>query len=243
MTNTAHVRRYVFLDFETLKRIKFKKLEKICDKIFLFVSADVESVPIDLVRDMQKMGNAIKWVEVNVTNPNDMNYHICFLMGKLHEKIGGDVEFAILSNDAAFDPLVNFINSTGRSCLRVRQSAALGNGNEMPPLSNDVPKPEPRVELPEDFGATLFGERMSETASVGLAAHATDQRLIDETARETVRRLIRSGNRPYTLATLRSYILLHNQELSQHGDVDKIIEKLEINQDIRVADGDIQYNF
>jgi hypothetical protein len=241
MTNTAYVRRYIFLDFDTLKRIKFKKLEKICDKIFLFVGSEVESVPLALVREMQKMGNAIKWVEVSTVSPSDMNYHICFLMGKLHEKIGADVEFAILSNDSAFDPLVNFINSTGRSCLRVRQSAALGN--DTPPLSTEAPKVESKKDLSDDFSATLFGERMSETASVGLAAHATDQKLIDETARETVRRLVRSGNRPYTIATLRSYILLHNQELSQHGDVDKIIERLETNQDIRVSDGDVQYNF
>ena len=120
----TNIRRYVFLDFETLKHIKFKKLEKVCDKIFVFVNSTTENIPFTLVREMQRMGNAIKWVEVSATSQDDLNYHICFLMGKLHERISIDVEFAILSNDTRFDALVNFVNSTGRNCLRIRQSIA-----------------------------------------------------------------------------------------------------------------------
>ncbi len=243
----TNIRRYVFLDFETLKRIKFKKLEKVCDKIFVFVGSATENIPFALVREMQKMGPSIKWVEVGAASPSDLNYHICFLMGKLHEKISNDVEFAILSNDTAFDPLVHFINSTGRNCLRIRQSAAeavaaVSDEPEGQPLRIELKKNdiEPKVNI-EELSKSLFDDLTLELTN-GVAV-SDNHVLIEETARETVERLMRSGNRPHSVAMLRSYILLHNQELSQHGNVDKIIESLESKDRILIQNGDIEYHF
>lgn len=247
------VRRYVFLDFETLKQIKFKKLEKVCDKVFVFVGADMENVPFSLVKDIQRMGSDVKWVEVSGIAPHDLNYHICFLMGKLHEKINSDVEFAILSNDNAFDPLVNFINSTGRSCIRVRQQGM--EKEEATPMPKSVesqinreyierPKVshlEPQVEETVELISRLYGERSSEASTVGEGV--SDPALIDETAKETVRRLIRSGNRPADLGLLKNYILLHNQELSVHGNVEKIIKRLEETNEIKLNLEQVIYNF
>ncbi len=249
---TTHSRRYVFLDFDTLVNIKFKKLEKVCDKIFVFVGSDTTTVPFTLVREMQNMGNAIKWIEVGETVTLDLNYHICFLMGKLHEKISGDVEFAILSNDEAFDPLVNFINATGRGCLRIKNTIA----EKTTPQNTDINTPlsithhtepvsikkEPISAL-ESLNTRLFGEHISEADDDGKVQANGELTLIDETAKETVRRLVRSGNRPQSVMMLRNYILLHNQELSLHGDVDKIINRLTDSREIELRNEAVQYNF
>jgi vacuolar-type H+-ATPase subunit H len=255
---TTHTRRYVFLDFDTLLNIKFKKLEKVCDKIFVFVGFEITDVPFLLVRDMQSMGNAIKWVEVSATLTHDLNYHICFLMGKLHEKISGDVEFAILSNDVAFDPLVNFINATGRNCVRIKTSAtekqaaspkvetsAVEDVDNMPNLQNkNVADAKPTQQSVLDgLNTRLFGEHSSETDDQDRTQANSEHTLIEETAQETVRRLVRSGNRPQSVTMLRNYILLHNQELSLHGDVDKIINRLNDSKEIELANGGVQYNF
>jgi hypothetical protein len=244
----TNIRRYVFLDFETLKGIKFKKLEKVCDKIFVFVSNENESIPLSLVREMQKMGSAIKWIEASSASESDLNFQICFLMGKLHEKISNDVEFAILSNDAAFDPLVHFINSTGRNCLRIRPSTAESSPttadiqNSGQPLRIDVLKNETEAKVNiEELSKSLFDDLAIELTDG--AAVSDNQGLIEETARETVERLMRSGNRPHSVSMLRSYILLHNQELSQHGNVDKIIQSLQSKDSILINNGDIEYNF
>lgn len=236
----VNTRRYVFLDFETLKRIKFKKLEKICDKIFIFIGRDTDNIPLTLVRDMQKMGNSIKWIDSSADTLVDLNFHICFLMGKLHEKINTDIEFAILSNDTAFDPLIHFINTTGRNCLRIRQSAP-----EMSPAEQDVNGEKPTSELPNLHTEDL-NMRHIEDINVEFDKEAIlkdDPNIVEETARETMERLMRSGNRPHNISMLRSYILLHNQELSQHGNVDKIINKLETSQSIEILNGDIEYHF
>ena len=253
---TTHTRRYVFLDFDTLINIKFKKLEKVCDKIFVFVGFEITDVPFTLVRDMQRMGSAIKWVEVGATLTHDLNYHICFLMGKLHEKISGDVEFAILSNDTAFDPLVNFINSTGRSCVRIKNT--IEKSTPPSPQKTDTTPPLSMSSISDKNGSDvkqvsqsaldalntrLFGEHISETDDEDKVQANGEHTLIEETARETVRRLVRSGNRPQNVTMLRNYILLHNQELSLHGDVDKIISRLKDSNDIELNNGAVQYNF
>ena len=245
----AQTRRYIFIDFDTLIKIKFKKLEKVCDKVFVFISAETLHIPFGLVKEMQKMGSAVKWVEVDSQKVSDLNYHICFLMGKLHEKIHGDVEFAILSDDISFDPIVSFINSTGRSCMRVKQQM----GTNQEPLKEEKPSPlSPSLDLKfssepkpftqqEDLNGKLYGEHLPTFCSHidDAAANA----LIDETARDTVRRLIRSGNRPAELGTLKHYILIHNQELSILGNVDKVIFRLEDSQEISIKDKEVIYNF
>ena len=246
---TTHSRRYVFLDFDTLVSIKFKKLEKVCDKIFVFVGSDITTVPFTLVREMQNMGNAIKWIEVGETLTHDLNYHICFLMGKLHEKISGDVEFAILSNDEGFDPLVNFINATGRGCLRIKNSIAEKTVTQPPSPLSITPKTEPisikkePISVLESLNTRLFGEHISEADDDEKVQANGELTLIDETAKETVRRLVRSGNRPQNVGMLRNYILLHNQELSLHGDVDKIINRLTDSREIELRNESVQYNF
>lgn len=114
-------RRFIFIDFENLRKVKFKKLEKVATKIFIFINADVDNIPAFLVYQVQKLGKDVKWITVENPNNNRMNYHIAFLMGKLHQKLHLDVEFAVLSNDKDFDPLVGFINSQNRSCIRVKR--------------------------------------------------------------------------------------------------------------------------
>ena len=238
---TTQIRRYLFLDFDTLRQIRFKKLEKVCDKVFVFIGSDMETIPFSLVKDMQRMGANVKWIEVGGASPHDLNYHICFLMGKLHEKISAEVEFAILSNDLAFDPLVNFINSTGRSCLRVRQQGM----EQVPPQYEEpsISKIEVKTAKPLDLGSRLYGERSSEAAAANSGEGISDPVIVEETAKETVRRLIRSGNRPADLSLLTNYILLHNQELSLHGNLEKIIKRLEETNEIRLNNEQVIYNF
>jgi len=113
--------RYVFTNFENLKKVKFKKLEKIADKLFIIIGSKEESIPSQLVFQMQKLGKNVKWVKVENIRGGDLNYCIAFLMGKLHQKINLDVEFGVLSNKRSFDSLINFINKSGRYCLRIKR--------------------------------------------------------------------------------------------------------------------------
>ena len=217
-------RRYIFIDFENLKKVKFKKLEKVCDKVFIMINADEDQIPFDLVVQMQRLGRGVKWIPVHETEEMDMNYLLCFLMGQLHNKARKDVEFAILSNDPYFDALVNFINADGRSCLRVKRKRT-------------------QEEKESRFEDDTHTGHPDETPKPFLPEVILDQSTIDTIARNTIGRLRRSGTRPTGLQMLRNFILLNNQELIDPGNVDKVIQRMQQMENISLAKSEVIYNF
>ncbi len=223
-------RRYVFIDFENLKKVKFRKLEKVCNRIFILINAEEKSIPFSLVQQIQKLGKAVKWIPVEKPLHNDFNFHICYLMGTLHQKVSKKVEFAILSNDRAFDSLVNSINKSGRNCLRVKSRKS---NTETFPL-----KKKETIKAEGDKG------KMSDSYNNSfLVEPSIDNQMLNETANDTIQRLIRSGKRPEEVVMLRNYILLHNQELTKHGKVDIVIDQLQQNKNIAIREGAVTYNF
>lgn len=224
------VRRYIFIDYENLQRIRFRKLEKVCEKVFIFVSAAEERIPVSLVQQIQKMGKNAKWVVTNVPADASMNLHICFLMGRLHEKIDKDIEFAILSDDADFDYIVPQINGDGRQCLRVKRPKASENGQPQMDGDSYFPNSESASQqASQQADDVLFGTELEEDT--------------EEIARDTVRWLIRSGNRPVALASLKSYILMQHKDDVNEKNVDSIIGSMITQKEISVQQGEVMYNF
>ena len=227
----TQVRRYVFIDYANLQEVKYKKLEKVATRLFVFVEARQDMVPLSLVRQTQRAGKNLRWIVVNNSHSGRLNYHIAFIMGKLHQKLEGDVEFAVVSDDVDFDPLISFINANGRSCIRVKR-----RGEERHYAKNDVPVDIEAEVDEEEVPLNFFNDDDKIDVLV-------EDEIIARTAEETVKRLIRSGNRPAEVDTLKNYILLHNQELSLHGHINHIIEKMEEAKDIEINEGEVIYNF
>ena len=229
---SSPLRRYVFIDFEGLKKVKFKKLEKVCDKLFVLININEESIPFNLVMNMQRLGRGVKWVVVSGPKDVNLNYHLCFLMGKLHQKVSKEIEFAVLSNDRSFDPLINFINESGRSCLRVKRKKEKANKQKSERVNSSPAKSN-----------AFKGNKTDEEKLPFIIGHTNESELIEETANETVERLKYSGNRPSELLLLRDYILLHNQEATKNGNADRIIDVLVEKQKIEIDKGVVIYNF
>ncbi len=227
--NQQQSRRYIFVDYESLKRIKFRKLEKVCDKVFVFIDSNENYIPFSLVRQMQRMGNALKWVTVDHLNQSGASYHITFLMGKLHEKVNYDIEFAILSNDSTYDNLISFINSEGRSCVRVKRKEGK-TGDES--LMSDM--------RTEHISSSIHSDFQPQPFSVD---HHFPDDLIEKTATDTISRLVRSGNRPAEISTLKNYILLHNQEQNIQSNLELIIRRMEDKKEIAIRGHEVLYNF
>lgn len=219
-------RRFVFIDFENLKKVKFKKLEKVCDRVFIFIDAEEQSIPFVLVRQIQRLGKTVRWIPIHNPHQGDMNYHIAFLMGKFHQKINKQTEFAILSNDQGFDPLVSFVNGQGRSCLRVRSKPA---------------KQETKSKQKYEIEDESFGKK-SEDRPLFMDA-AFNNGMVESTAQDTMLRLKRTKNRPSELNKLRNFIMLNNQEFSKRGNVDQIIHLLEAQKNIAIRGGRVTYHF
>ncbi|MFQ5446154.1 MAG: PIN domain-containing protein [Saprospiraceae bacterium] len=231
-------RRYLFIDFENLQQVKFKKLEKVASKIFVFIDAGIEHLPLALVQQMQRFGKSLKWVIVDNPGSENLNYHIAFVMGKFHQKLELDVEFAVVSHDPDFDTLVGFINASNRKCLRVKR-----HKEEIDALEEEQIEITTEETLEEENGNPVLSDILqSDDEDLGVMVDVADE-LIAKTAEETVKRLIRSGNRPAEVSSLKNYIHLHNQELSLYGHIDRIIQKMKESNDIEIRKGEVIYNF
>lgn len=238
----VNTRRYIFVDFENLKKVKIKKLKKVCDRVFVFINAAEKSIPFTLVREMQRFGKAAKWVPIIEPFDENMNYHLCFLMGKLHQKESRDIEFAILSNDPEYDPLVQFINAEGRSCLRVKRKRTRDERVDEFYEEDDFVDVDDVVE--ENYDDPMPGE--SELDELDGYAPGSDNNndVVHVTATETKNRLLHSGNRPGDVPMLRSFIRLYNQELSERDNVDMIIKRMQETKDIEIKNNkQVVYNF
>ena len=228
-------RRYVFLDFEHLKTIKFKKLEKVCDRIYVFIDAAEKSVPFRLVQQMQRLGKAVKWVVLSDLEDGGLELLMTFEIGRLHQRTDSEIEFAILSNDPVFDPLVNYINAAGRPGVRVKskRSERLRDDRPATPPANTTEDPSATYEA-DPFSFATAGVRDSDHGEVAI---------IDRTAVDTVRRLMRSGNRPAELDLLRDYIRVNNDDLTEPQAVDQVIQHLEEGKEIEVHQQSVVYHF
>lgn len=228
--NTFH-RRYIFVDFDNLQKIKFKKLEKVCDRVFILINQDEYNIPFYLVQQMQKMGKGVKWITVNSVHENDINQHMCFLLGKMHHKVDKSVEFAIVSNQPGLDTIINAINSDGRSCLRVKRK----------PTQQEL-NAEGEFRNPTNPDHADFSHSDVNSSPISIDPLMKDE-IVRRTAQQTIDRLIRSGNRPSEVDLLRDYIQLNHQEYSSSGNVDDIIRHLEDAEEIKIQGGEVIYNF
>lgn len=238
-------RRYIFIDFDNLKKIKFKKLEKVCDKVFVFIDSGTKSIPLKLVVQMQRLGKGIKWIPITKPHRGNMNYHIAFVMGQLDKKLDSEIEFAILSQDKSLDSLINYINEKGRNCIRVKREKTK---MEEAVLGEEAPIGMTPGEVLAQIENNNFSQEeellvSNSTSDTDVLEQVFNNSLIDRTARQTIKRLVRSGNRPVEINMLKEYILLNNQEMTEDGNIDKIINRLENTKEIQISDNEVIYNF
>ncbi|MFK8056798.1 MAG: PIN domain-containing protein [Saprospiraceae bacterium] len=287
-----YVRRFVFVHYEDLLHIRFKKLEKVTDKLYVFISDTVSQMPVWLVKQVQEMGRDLEWIEVGEADRNLTNTLMAFTIGTLHEKVDLGVEFAILSDDERIDTLVEHICNGERACVRVKQGAPSAESVKMNSSASAEPKPAPKPsevspkrapersvliadELEEDMevedldldvapiskpqGFDDFSSFKEDDKAVSVNQEGNfnlrprfqqtlptvDEREVNVAglADNVVRRLIRSGNRPADVSMLRSYILLHSDDATAMEYVQEMIEHMARTGEIKINDGEVNYNF
>jgi len=243
--------RYVFISYEDLKDIKFKKLEKVCDRIYILINEGIENLPFKLVQRLQKLGKNAKWIQIS-EKEDSLSLSMAFLLGQMHEKISKEIEFAILSNDRQYDSIIQYLNNIGRECIRVKNKkkniVSISNGDiidkkevyeeevEDQALEIDL---NDSIEVKEPRPNFTIGNTAIDILSNGNEAAQG----IKLAANETIKRLIRSGNRPSELSLLKSYISLHNQSESIDENIEDIIKHLANTNEIEIREDEVIYNF
>lgn len=218
--------------------VKVKKLQKVATKLFVFVdTSQNDKIPLDFVRKVQPFGKDLKWILVsNEYDEAGLNFHIAFVMGRLHQKVGLDVEFLIVSDEPEFDTLVGFINASRRKCRRVTRYP------DDPFYNRENVEPD-SMEHFEESDSTLDNLLYLNNDGGELSDVLVDDKIIEKTATDTIKRMIVEDKRPKEIAELKDYILLNNQEVGIHQTVDRIIQKMKDKQEIEISKGQVIYNF
>jgi hypothetical protein len=248
-------RRYLFAAYSDLEILNFEHLEKVCDRLFILIPENTAAVPFALVRKLQRMGRGVKWIPVSENNGVSMPVQLSFLMGRLHQKLPSDIEFAILSDQETFDPLIQFILAKGRSCLRVRASKIEDAAKAVPTPVEETPTMPAISKIATNGGngqsiivqPSKVNPLINDETDINVMRYTSADALPDEmtvrdTAQEVIERLVRSGNRPAEVNTLKQYIALTNQNMVP-GVAEKVITLMAMNNDIQIVDKEVVYNF
>ena len=253
--NNEDYSRIIFIGFDDLKKIKFDKLEQVCDKVFVFVNKEEKAIPFVLVQQLQKLGESVQWIPVTGSNENNSCHFLSFHLGVAHEQMEEDVEFALISEDPGFDGIIMHLNELGRNAVRVtgnkersEHASDFNNINwskkaeaEQNTVVEQVETVVSREVVADKLGKTN-GERLVEKPKPS-AVSPQSQQLSERIARETIKRLVMSGNRPAAIDALKSYILLQYNNVDVNRNIDLIIRKLEKTKEIEVKDKEVLYNF
>jgi len=250
--------RIIFIHINDLQKIRFNKLEQVCDKVYVFVSKDEKTIPLYLVQQLQHLGESVKWVAVNGKTDVIVANYISFYMGRLHDEVDTDIEFAIISENSQLDYLIQYINEKGRGCIRVtrnkEKSTNAGDLNGITWSSKQEekvakePAPTP-IPITKSETPIIKKETIVRKATNG---HASEQSpltqnsnipLSHRVAQETIKRLLLSGNRPAALDSLKNYILLQYNSDAVKQQINTIIEEMEKSKEINVENEEVIYNF
>ena len=202
--------RFLFIGFEDLKKIKFDKLQQVCDKVFVYVNKTEKAIPFLLVQRLQKLGESVQWIPVSGETSETNCHFLSFQLGLMHEQVEEDIEFAIISEDASFDGIIEHLNELGRSAVRVtgskEKSEHTSDLNNIKWSKKEEAVVDKEEVIPQRDKTN--GERLIEKPKPS-AVSPQSQQLSERIARETIKRLVMSGNRPAAIDALKSLSLIH----------------------------------
>lgn len=109
---------HVFIDYENLQPEQVPALNQPDIDLVVLVGVKQRKIPIELASSLQPLGARARYVEVDATAPNALDFHIAYLAGRaLAEDPKGSVH--VVSKDKGFDPLIRYLRRTGHRAYRV----------------------------------------------------------------------------------------------------------------------------
>jgi uncharacterized protein YcgL (UPF0745 family) len=127
---------YVLIDFENVQPADLAALEQPHFKVIVFIGASQASVPVELARALQKMGERGDYIQVSGNGRNALDFHIAFYIGRL-AAAQPKASFHIVSRDKGFDPLIQHLATLGISASRVTEISAIAQRKQAAPKSDE----------------------------------------------------------------------------------------------------------
>lgn len=101
---------HVLVDFESVQPKSIAALKGDHFRLMLFVGASQTKLPLELVAEMQRMGDKAQYVQISGNGRNALDFHIAFYVGQL-AAVDPTAFFHIIAKDKGYDPLVHHLKT------------------------------------------------------------------------------------------------------------------------------------
>ena len=108
---------YVLIDFENVQPKSLALLNGGSFKVLVFVGASQVKIPLAFAQSLQALGAAAEYIQISGNGANALDFHIAYMIGEL-ATTDPDGYFHIISKDAGFDPLVEYLRKRKIRALR-----------------------------------------------------------------------------------------------------------------------------
>jgi hypothetical protein len=128
--------RILLIDYENVQGIDLSEIAGTDCKVSVFTGSSQNKIPIELVTSAQVLGNQLKWVRIDGSGPNALDFHIAYYLGGDIAKNPQD-EYFILSKDKGFDPLIRHIVKGKVKCKRIMSISEILSARKTRIVDND----------------------------------------------------------------------------------------------------------
>ena len=108
----------LLIDYENVQNVDLSQMARVDCLVCVFTGSSQSKIPIELVSSAQVLGHRLKWIRIEGSGPNALDFHIAYYLGASISKTPGN-EYYVLSKDKGFDPLIKYIVKEKVICKRI----------------------------------------------------------------------------------------------------------------------------
>jgi hypothetical protein len=127
ISGKAESKKYVLVDFENVQPKNLELLKGHPFQVLVFIGKNQTKISRNFVIAMQALGEQARYIEIEGSGPNALDFHIAYYLGELAAG-ESNAQFHVISKDRGFDPLIRHLNNKK---VRVRREVDLA---EIPEL-------------------------------------------------------------------------------------------------------------
>ncbi len=107
---------YAFIDLENIGSLKKVDLSRY-KQLYVFCGPKQDSLTLNKIPTCSFQ--EIKIFKTSEISKNNLDFHICYYLGKFDVLEKDEVSFVVISNDKGYDNVISHIRTNGRDCSRV----------------------------------------------------------------------------------------------------------------------------
>ena len=116
---------WAFIDLEntgSLKEVDFSRY----NRVYIFCGAKQDHILINSIPTSRF--TEVRIFKANEISKDNVDFHICFYLGKSDSDESIETQFVVISNDKGYDNILEHITACGRKCSRIPSNSNINDG-------------------------------------------------------------------------------------------------------------------